>query len=101
MSDIILKEENVRKAHAQGCRDVKKVLETLCPEVFKSEYPCLKQYIDSSGKDNGMIVLFTSPKSGIVVKEIEGGLWSLGESRINFWSEHNYRPIKGIQEIPE
>jgi hypothetical protein len=42
MKEIKITKENLLRAHKEGCNDVKKVLETLVPEVFKKEivFPC-------------------------------------------------------------
>jgi hypothetical protein len=39
MTMIQITEENFKKAHAEGCADVKQVLETLAPEQFGSKFP--------------------------------------------------------------
>lgn len=98
MLDIILKAENIRKAHAQGCRDVKKVLETLCPEVFGRTIPGIyKNYT------TGLIVYIAS------VDGRNGSGWVLNKgdegNLVNFysttWDMARLDPIIGIQEIPE
>ena len=37
MKTIKLKEENILKAHKEGCSDVKKVIENLVPELFPKQ----------------------------------------------------------------
>lgn len=36
---ITLKVKNVKKAHEKGCSDVKKTIELMCPELFKTLTP--------------------------------------------------------------
>jgi hypothetical protein len=98
MSDIILKEENVRKAHSEGNAEIKKMWETACPEVFRTDYPC---YMKSPCRIHrgDLIVYFTGYKEGVVVST-PSPLWKVGHRSVE-WDMSEFTPIKGIQEIPE
>ena len=95
--EIKIQEENLRKAHSEGCSDVKRVLETLAPEVFQEKYPCLKKYQCRDSMHSGLIVLFESPRTGYVVKSVNC-IDPLGRHSCT-WVEEYFHPIKGIQEV--
>jgi hypothetical protein len=89
--DIKINEENFLKAHKEGCSDVKKVLETLAPELFKSKYPRMIQY-----QGSGQVILQVAPKTG----------YCLSSDRNHFlyysqcWTEMEpYRILNDLSEI--
>ena len=92
MSEIKISEENFKKAHAEGCSDVKRVLETLAPDLFVEpiKYPCFGKYLD------GEVVLFTERHKGVSV--IQGDLSRVLGYESHTWGD-NWTPIKGIKEI--
>jgi hypothetical protein len=59
-----LDENNIKKAYQEGSSDVKKILETLCPDLLKKEtpFPKLMKYTDI-----GTVVFFTKDRCGYVV----------------------------------
>jgi len=89
--EIKIQEENFLKAYREGCSDVKKVLENLAPELFTSEYPCLKKW-----KYSNLVVLFTQKKTGYAVTT--GGPDKIGDFNED-WVEDDFSPIKGLREI--
>ena len=59
--EVIIYKENLIKAHKEGCEDVKKVLETLAPELFDKPFPKLMI------AEDGEIVFFTGHGKGTVI----------------------------------
>jgi len=41
MGDFTISEENLRKAYNEGSHEIKKVFETLIPDLFKVKFPCV------------------------------------------------------------
>ena len=99
MGNVIITEENFKRAHSEGSAEIKKVLENLAPEVFEKTYPCLKKLL-TCGNAKGTVVLFTEPGYGIVV--ISNGFYPLGHQSVD-WTESRFpgqwKLIKGIKEI--
>lgn len=53
---VTLQTENILKAHEEGCEDVKKVLETLHPELFKEEiHPLFEGNVEWQKEARGLI----------------------------------------------
>jgi len=44
MANVIITEENFKRAHSEGSAEIKKTLENLAPEVFKPKLPHLGIY---------------------------------------------------------
>ena len=97
MNTVNILVENMKKAHAEGCGDVKKVLETLAPDVFATKFPCFAQ-----GAVTRAIYLFLSEREHIRLTDgdDEHMQWTskIGEvGHSNNYSDQH--PIKGIREI--
>lgn len=85
---IEITEENLRKAHKEGCSDVKRVLETLAPEVFEKKYP----YIGKSKMGN--IVLFIGKDEGYA---LNNNNYYVGEYLSTF-AENHFTKIAEVKE---
>ena len=97
MGNVIITEENFKKAHKQGSAETKKTLENLAPEVFKSKFPAW-----AKGDPSGCLYLFLDECTAIMVTEPDGrskGSGKIGEiihDKVHYSSQI---PIKGIREI--
>jgi hypothetical protein len=92
-----IKDENFLKAHREGCSDVKRVLETLAPDLFEVKFPAF-----AKGNPSGAIYLFVSANKHIrltnptIVGTSANG--EIGEIRSEMTYASQYK-IKGIKEV--
>lgn len=93
MSEFIqIEKDNFLKAHREGCLDVKKGLETLCPKVFEQKFPCLMK------SDNAIILALNKEGNNLRGYWLTGYQWDLGHYS-EMWVASEFTPIQGIKEI--
>lgn len=100
MVTIQIEKDNIRKAYEDGCSDVKKVLETLFPEVFKTKYPCFIKVKEEFKKDGGTILFVESEvHNPIVIRPNKNNYYPVGyKYSLSYMDSDCYDFIKGVQE---
>jgi hypothetical protein len=94
MDTVNITVENIKKAHSEGCSDVRRVLETIAPEVFKTKFPCF-----AKGNPSTAIYLFLSEDQAIRLTEGSRGSGVAGViGERTHLSYSGQIPIKGIME---
>ena len=101
MATVQIEEENVRKAYKEGCSDVKKVLETLFPEIVKNKYPCFIKVKEEFKADGGTILFVESESHNpIVIIPNKNNYRPIGyQYSLSYMNSNHYDFIEGIQEI--
>ena len=82
MSKFVIKEEDIKKAYEEGSSEIKKMFETLIPDLFKVKFPCVMK-----NPKNGLIVYMIKESN---TRGTEGCGYVLDPGKECYYAKHRY-----------